>query len=76
MKKILDDEECAEIAHHIINELLPKLLSELMEWKSPDELPPRVVKVIAKITAVSFMLNQYVENATEGEPPDTPNLLN
>ena len=76
MKKILDDEEFAEIAHHIINELLPKLLSELMEWKKPDELPPRIVKVIASITAVSFLLNQYVENATEGEPPDPPNLLN
>ena len=76
MKKIVDDEEFAEIANTIINKMLPELLSELMEWKKPEELPPRIVKVIASITAVSFLLNQYVENATEGEPPDTPNLLN
>ena len=75
--KIKNDKQFLMCSRVVANELVPALLSRLMEWKKPDEMPEDIAKLMAKICAVCFHLTEYVEIMEEdGDDDKQPNLLN
>lgn len=75
MTEIRDDEHFADVCNKIVNILLPELLNKLMEWKKPEELPPHIATMISRITAVTWHLNEYIEESV-GDNDEPPDLLN
>ena len=65
--KIKNDKQFLMCSRVVADELVPALLSRLMEWKKPDEMPEDIAELMAKICAVCVHLTGYVEIMEEDE---------
>ena len=75
--KIKNDKQFLMCSRVVADELVPALLSRLMEWKKPDEMPEDIAELMAKICAVCVHLTEYVEIMEEDADDDEqPKLVN
>ena len=74
--KIKNDKQFLMCSRVVANELVPALLSRLMEWKKPDEMPEDLSKSISRMCAISFHLHEYLEMNLMEDDAKQSDLLN
>ena len=60
--QIRDDKHFMQVTYAVVNNVLPELIENLMNWKKPDELPKDMAQSIARVCAISFHLHEYLED--------------
>jgi hypothetical protein len=74
--KIRDDKHFMQVMYAVVNNVLPELVENLMNWKKPHEIPEDIAQSIARVCAISFHLHEYLEDRLPEDDDEQPNLLN